>query len=580
MSLSPEDQALKQAIRDGDLAAAKTLIENGANPLYEDGDAIFIAADYGYLDILTYYVWDLVNEGHSAIMDYLGNALIIAAASGQQGIVEYLINGGHVAISIPAVKYALLYATQNGHLSIVDFLRSKGADITFSNGTLLIEAVNNGHDDVVAYLLSYIDINIQGGLAIFQAAVTGNLSTLELLVSNGANLSLMGDASLAEAAYGGHLAVVEYLISQGVDPNANEGYSLTRAAEGGDLDMVIYLVGLGVTSATAIQAATNAGRQDVVNYLTDGTLPSDDTLADDIIDAVEKGNLPLLVTLITESNYQEDAKEFALLYAAIYGNLSIVRHLVEVMGTSPILDGNYPIMVAAYYGHLDVVKYLVSRGASRSIALPYAIDAGHQDVVDYLSEKNYHRKSRVMSSFCRTKPSCPTPPTGYNVCIENDTDINQVYLFGPLPDNGNLADVVTTQSVTVPRNTSICYRILSPLGEPVVVITADPVVEGETAVWGIISCSVHITTRAVVSADAGSLAVALFTTLDCSPCPCPCEFTCASEKKACESVTGIGLGLGFGITKKLAELCSEAPPTHCPYGTSSDVAGSESWMFT
>lgn len=182
-----------------------------------------------------------------------------------------------------------------------------------------------------------------------------------------------------------------------------------------------------------------------------------------------------------------------------------------------------------------------------------------------------------MTSFCRPAQPCPALATGYNVCIENDTEVDQVYQFGDLDETG--ADFVVSQSVTVPRNTSICYRILSPLGKPVLLRLEDPL-GGEPVIAGFFTCSVHITTRTVVSVNAGTITAAFFTTLDCSPCPCPCEFSCAPEKKTC-SVTGAGSGLGFGIMKKLVELCMDThgcPDAHleCPV---SDVAGSDSWIF-
>lgn len=177
-----------------------------------------------------------------------------------------------------------------------------------------------------------------------------------------------------------------------------------------------------------------------------------------------------------------------------------------------------------------------------------------------------------MTSFCRPAQPCPALDTGYNVCIENDTEVNQVYQFGDLDETGAF---VVSQSVTVPRNTSICYRILSPLGKPVLLRLEDPL-GGDSVIAGFFTCSVHITTRTVVSVNAGTITAAFFTTLDCSPCPCPCEFSCAPEKKAC-GVTGTGLG--SSITKKLLELCTdthESPDTH---PVSDDVAGSDSWIF-
>lgn len=136
-----------------------------------------------------------------------------------------------------------------------------------------------------------------------------------------------------------------------------------------------------------------------------------------------------------------------------------------------------------------------------------------------------------MSSLCHTKPSCPTlPPTGYNVCIENDTELDQRYHFviRRAPFDGSLR-----QSVTVPRNTSICYRVVAPLGDLVALFVADPLNDQLLRYAGSLTCSVHITTRTVVSLSEGELRTRIFTTLDCSPCPCPCELACV----LCKSCT-------------------------------------------
>jgi hypothetical protein len=198
-------------------------------------------------------------------------------------------------------------------------------------------------------------------------------------------------------------------------------------------------------------------------------------------------------------------------------------------------------------------------------------------VIEYHSEKYSRRKRRrVMTSFCRPAQPCPAPATGYNVCIENDTEVDQVYQFGEVAEAGVF---VFSQSVTVPRNTSICYRILSPLGKPVLLQLVYPL--SGAIIAGFFTCSVHITTRTVVNIDGGVLVAGFFTTLDCSPCPCPCEFSCAPEKKKACGVTDAGLG--FGITKKLVELCMDthSSSTHgCPdTHPVSDVAGSDSWIF-
>ena len=90
-------------------------------------------------------------------------------------------------------------ASENGHLSVVEYLVNQKADINiqsngYPSGTPLHFAVENGHLSVVDYLVNRkADINIKGDF---------------------------DSTPLHLAASSGHLSVVEYLVLQKADINA------------------------------------------------------------------------------------------------------------------------------------------------------------------------------------------------------------------------------------------------------------------------------------------------------------------------------------------------------------------------
>ena len=72
------------------------------------------------------------------------------------------------------------------------------------------------------------------------AANNGHLNVVEYLVDQGANIHVLNDA-LRYAARNGHLNVVEYLVNQGADIHANDDEALRFAARNGRLNVVEYL---------------------------------------------------------------------------------------------------------------------------------------------------------------------------------------------------------------------------------------------------------------------------------------------------------------------------------------------------
>ena len=89
---------------------------------------------------------------------------------------------------------------------------SIGADVHVHDDYALISACQNGHLDIVKYLLKQgADIHVRNDLALRQASRKGHLKVVKYLVEQGANIYAEDAAALHKATQNGHSDVVEYL---------------------------------------------------------------------------------------------------------------------------------------------------------------------------------------------------------------------------------------------------------------------------------------------------------------------------------------------------------------------------------
>ena len=147
----------------------------------------------------------------------------------------------------------LLYAAQEGHRDVAEFLIGKGADINAQNAlgdTPLHQAILFKHKDVAELLVaSKADVNAKdrvGRTPLHMAASNGYTDIAELLLTKGADVNardVSAGTPLHYAAKEGRKDMAELLLTKGADVNAkdNKGETPLRDAAQGHKDLVELL---------------------------------------------------------------------------------------------------------------------------------------------------------------------------------------------------------------------------------------------------------------------------------------------------------------------------------------------------
>ncbi|XP_071084799.1 uncharacterized protein [Haliotis cracherodii] len=122
-------------------------------------------------------------------------------------------------------RTGLMMAAYQGHRNVVEFLVSKGADLTLvekGGDTILHAACRGGDINIVKCVLSKDDVDVNctdksGMTPSMSAARWGYTEVVKLLIRRGSNLQMVddeGDTILHYACRGGHDDIAEYVLSR------------------------------------------------------------------------------------------------------------------------------------------------------------------------------------------------------------------------------------------------------------------------------------------------------------------------------------------------------------------------------
>uniref|UniRef100_A0A673XQK7 Ankyrin repeat and KH domain containing 1 n=1 Tax=Salmo trutta TaxID=8032 RepID=A0A673XQK7_SALTR len=265
--------ALMEACMDGHVEVARLLLDSGAQvnmPADSFESPLTLAACGGHVELAALLIErganleEVNDEGYTPLME--------AAREGHEEMVALLLaQGANInAQTEETQETALTLACCGGFLEVADFLIKAGADIELGCSTPLMEAAQEGHLELVKYLLAAVCnltlVLLSSGANVHATTATGDTAltyALLLLFAGvlrltlpfvslpppGANVNRAtanNDHTVVSlSCAGGHLAVVELLLAHGADPThrLKDGSTmLIEAAKGGHTIVVSYLL--------------------------------------------------------------------------------------------------------------------------------------------------------------------------------------------------------------------------------------------------------------------------------------------------------------------------------------------------
>jgi len=363
ISKGAEVSTIQMAAYMGDLAKAKSFIENGVSVNAEDGyglTPLHAAAATGQKDVAEF----LVNKGARVSADAgtegPGTPLHYAIDGGSKEVAELLVNKGAIVNAKNRDGETPLHLTARaGYEGLVRLLLARGADVNAKDEdgeTPLHFAAENGHKEVAAFLIDKgADVNAQTNSkrSPFQcAALNGHKDVAELLIDKGADVKPRLQGLLHDVCWAGHKEVAELLIQKGAPINRQETYYWTAshaAVFKGHTDVLELLLAYG-----ADVNAKDSWAWSLLHYASDSA---------DIT--------KLLLSKGADPNVKENERGQTPLHLAAGGrhegrDYKTVAELLISRGAdvnAKDWDGKTPLSLAQEQGHTEIIELLKKHGA-------------------------------------------------------------------------------------------------------------------------------------------------------------------------------------------------------------------------
>lgn len=350
----------------------------------------------------------------SIVGGYFGNPLQAACALGKENIARLLIekgadihvSGGH----FENVLVAALHRSSDSFVELVLHCQAGTSKATLAD-TLRTMVVwrHIWRIHKVIEMGAELDGMLPGNyepatsLPLHYAIRTGDVSVLQALIEDGANINNVTEGILSPLTYAvqtGTASMVLCLLRNGANPNINhtsgygsplhtaidrgEDYSLILIKHGSHGDVIGQYLG---RTCTALEMAMLRNKFDIVNRLLESGA-SFDTIQHEFY-----GNI------------------FHTM--AVKGNVEGVRIMLERGADIDRISGQYgtALQAAACGGELEVVKVLLEYGADVDVeageygnAMSGALDGGNEKIIKLLEEKGAVPANIDDASSCESEP--------------------------------------------------------------------------------------------------------------------------------------------------------------------------------
>ncbi|XP_046359210.2 ankyrin-3-like isoform X1 [Haliotis rufescens] len=330
-SIDQKDNCLHLACVKGEIRIVQILLDEGKMDIEVTGQRnrtpLMYACRNGQFETAKKLV---ARHANTSVLDETSfSCLHLAAMKGHVPTAEWLLSlnpGIVVDCTNDTGRTPLMFALQNGHADMVDWLIEHGSDIALKDHSM----VSCVHMAVQSGRLPLVELCLEKGqnvnscsnsyqTPVMRACKQGDLNLVKCLVAKDANVNL-GNGCLNAACIGGSLEMVEYLISTFPKIDINK---------------------CGPKNRTPVMTACFHGHTDIVEYLQ------------------SKG-----ADILAKDKFEQTC----LHVACRSGHVEIAERLLEIIPIDDIdCNGMTPLMFAVKSKCFDMVDFLVEHGANMNI---------------------------------------------------------------------------------------------------------------------------------------------------------------------------------------------------------------------
>ena len=153
--------------------------------------------------------------------------LLEAASDNNRAVVTALVQTG---IDQESLNQAFSCAIAYSHLELAEYLLAQGAELTWGDNESLRCAVSNGEVGGTQFCLSRgIDVNVENGMVLGEAAISMPPKFLIWLLAQGAEVNIAEGQALVNAIAFQRLDNVRILLEHGANPLLNHQQAVREA---------------------------------------------------------------------------------------------------------------------------------------------------------------------------------------------------------------------------------------------------------------------------------------------------------------------------------------------------------------